>query len=72
MDQQVETCTELRNIIERKDHQHSMEVNEMSVQLEEMRKKESALSEQFDIHQSNFDALKNELNEVLDISSIII
>ena len=64
MDGQVETCRELRNIIERKDHQHVMERNEMSRQIHEMEKTESALSEQLDIHQNNFNALKGELNEV--------
>lgn len=64
MDEQLETCNELRNLMERKDHQHAMEINELSKELEGTRKRESMLSEQLDIHQTNFEALKNELNEV--------
>ena len=41
-----------------------MERNEMSRQIQEMEKTEGALAEQLDIHQTNFDALKGELNEV--------
>jgi len=63
MDQQVEACNELRNVIERKDHQHAIEVNEMSKQIKEMTKRENVMSEQLDVHQSNFNALKDELHE---------
>ena len=65
MDHQVETCKELRNVIERKDHQHAIEVNEMSTQIQEMKKRENVMSEQLDVHQSNFNALKDELHEVV-------
>ena len=66
MDQQVEACNELRNVIERKDHQHAIEVNEMSKQIKEMTKRENVMSEQLDVHQSNFNALKDELHEVFE------
>ena len=72
MDQQVETCNELRNVIERKDHQHAIEVNEMSKQIKEMTKRENVMSEQLDVHQSNFNALKDELHEVFEFFSYLL
>ena len=67
MEDQVETCNELKNLMERKDHQHALEINEMDKQLQEVNKRENMLSEQLDIHQTNFDALRSELSEVFSI-----
>lgn len=65
MEGHIEENNELKNLIERKSHQHAMEISEMGRQLHETCRKEEKLSDQLDVHQTNFDALKSELTEVM-------
>ena len=60
----MEACSELKKLMERKDQQYSIELNELQRELKEKFEREKLLSDQLDVHQTNFNALRGELTEV--------
>ena len=64
MEDQLEAYSELKSLMAEKDEQYTLEVNRVNKELNEKLKDERKLSEQLDIHQENFQALRNELSEV--------
>ena len=64
MEDQLEAYSELKSLMAKKDEQYALEVNRVNKELNEKLKDERKLSEQLDIHQENFQALRNELSEV--------
>ncbi|XP_065060091.1 coiled-coil domain-containing protein 171-like [Rhopilema esculentum] len=63
LDQQSEACSELKKLMERKDQQYSIELNELQRELKEKFEREKLLSDQLDVHQTNFNSLRSELTE---------
>eukprot|EP00794_Sanderia_malayensis_P009753 gene9753-10750_t len=62
-EEQRDAHIELKTLMDRKDKQFEFEIKELTRELNEKIKTERHLSEQIDVHQKDFDALKNELSE---------
>ncbi len=64
LEDQRDAHSELKTLMTRKDEQSSLEINELTREVNEKINNERRLSEQLEIHQKNFDSLKNELSQV--------